>query len=109
MLLCGKCPPRVAAAVLARCTVFAGHDSGPMHLSACVGVRCAAVFSARNLPVQWHPHGRGHLVFRADVSCAGCGLEVCVAEGRRCLAMIPADEVVRAVVGLARESEEGAE
>ena len=53
--LCGKIPPRVSAAVLERCRLFIGHDSGPMHLAASVGVPTVGLFSWFNPPGQWFP------------------------------------------------------
>jgi ADP-heptose:LPS heptosyltransferase len=95
--LCGMLTPRESAAALAEATLFVGHDSGPMHLAAAVGTRCVAVFAARNLPRQWFPYGEGHRVVYHRVSCAGCGLEVCIDEGKRCLMSITVDEVLAEV------------
>jgi heptosyltransferase-3 len=99
MNMCGKTTPRVSAAVLRGCRLFVGHDSGPMHLAACAGVPCVAVFSGRNLPWQWFPRGgdRNRIIQRRP-DCAGCGLEVCIEHGKRCLAEIGVDEVERAVM-----------
>lgn len=58
--LCGRLPPRESALVIARARVFLGHDSGPMHLAAAVGSPAVAVFSRRNKPGIWFPHGPGH-------------------------------------------------
>jgi heptosyltransferase-3 len=101
--LCGKTTPRESATVLRRCCLFVGHDSGPMHLAACVGVPCVAVFSARNLPRQWYPQGgdRNRILQRRP-DCAGCGLEVCIEQGKRCLTDIGVDEVERAVLEMGR-------
>ncbi len=96
--LCGRLTPRESAAALAEATLFVGHDSGPMHLAAAVGTRVLAVFAARNLPRQWFPYGAGHRVVYHRVSCAGCGLEVCVEEGKRCLLSITVEEVLAAVL-----------
>ena len=91
--LCGRLTPREGAAALARAEIFLGHDSGPMHLAAAVGTPCVAVFAARNLPRQWFPVGRKHRVIYHRVNCAGCGLETCVVEGKKCLVGIGVDEV----------------
>jgi heptosyltransferase III len=100
--LCGKSTPRESAAVLKRCGLFVGHDSGPMHLAACVGVPCVAVFSARNLPRQWFPRsGDRNRILQRRPDCAGCGLEVCVEQGKRCLTDIGVGEVLEATLGLA--------
>ena len=53
--LCGRATPRVSAAALERATLFVGHDSGPMHLAAAMGVSCVAFFGNNNPPRIWHP------------------------------------------------------
>ena len=42
------------AAILARCAVFAGHDSGVTHLAAAVGIRALALFGSTD-PRMWGP------------------------------------------------------
>jgi len=91
--LCGRLSPRESAAALARAEIFLGHDSGPMHLAAAVGTPCVAVFAARNLPRQWFPVGRQHRVVYHCVECAGCGLETCIEQGKKCLVSIGVEEV----------------
>src|SRR5262249_9070637 len=70
---CGLLTPRMSAAVLEQATLFLGHDSGPMHLAAAVGVKCLAIFSARNPPGQWFPRGLGHQVLYHRTDCFNCG------------------------------------
>jgi ADP-heptose:LPS heptosyltransferase len=53
--LCGKTSPRVAAAILERCRLFIGHDSGPMHLASVTGIPTIGIFSWLNPPGQWFP------------------------------------------------------
>ena len=53
--LCGRCGPRVSAAVFERAALFVGHDSGPMHLAAATGIPVVAVFSWQAPPGQWFP------------------------------------------------------
>ena len=45
------------AAILARCEVFAGHDSGVTHLAAAVGARTLALFGPTN-PRVWGPRSQ---------------------------------------------------
>jgi ADP-heptose:LPS heptosyltransferase len=97
--LCGRLSPRESAAALAQAEMFVGHDSGPMHLAAAVGTPCVAVFAARNIPRQWFPFGKQHRVVYHRVECAGCGLETCIVERKRCLMSITVDEVMDAVRG----------
>jgi heptosyltransferase-3 len=95
--LCGSVTARESAAVLKAAQVFIGHDSGPMHLAAAVGTKCAAIFSARNLPGIWFPHGEDNRVFYKKTECAGCGLRTCVEFNKKCIAMVSVDEVSAAV------------
>jgi ADP-heptose:LPS heptosyltransferase len=96
--LCGRLSPRESAAALARTEMFVGHDSGPMHLAAAVGTPCVAVFAARNIPRQWFPFGKQHRVVYHRVECAGCGLETCIVERKKCLMSISVDEVMAEVL-----------
>ncbi len=56
--LCGTTTPRVSAAILERTRLFIGHDSGPMHLAAAVGIPTLGLFSWFNPPGQWFPGHR---------------------------------------------------
>ena len=96
--LCGALSPRESAAVLEKCEIFVGHDSGPMHLASAVGTPCVAIFSARNLPGQWFPARPGHRVIYHKTDCFGCMLETCVVERKRCILSITVDEVFDAVM-----------
>jgi ADP-heptose:LPS heptosyltransferase len=102
--LCGELSPRASAACFARARLFLGHDSGPMHLAATVGTACVAIFSARNVPRVWFPHGAQHRVIYHRVDCMGCGLYVCVVERKKCLTSITIEEVVGEVRKLLDEA-----
>ena len=95
--LCGKLTPRESAAVFAHAQLFLGLDSGPMHLAAAVGTPCVAIFAARNIPRVWFPYGNRHRVLYHHVDCAGCGLETCIVEKKKCLTSITIDEVLAVV------------
>lgn len=101
--LCGALSPRESAALLEKAEVFVGHDSGPMHLASAVGTPCVAIFSARNLPGQWFPVRSGHKIIYHKTDCFGCGLEQCIAEGKKCIFSISVDEVHSATVALLKE------
>jgi ADP-heptose:LPS heptosyltransferase len=95
--LCGKLTPRESGAAMARAKIFVGHDSGPMHLAAAVGIPCVAVFSGKSLPRQWWPLGEQHRVVYHRVDCWGCNLETCIVQGKKCIVSIGVDEMMRAV------------
>jgi heptosyltransferase III len=98
--LCGGLSPRESAAVIQAAVMYVGHDTGPMHLAAAVGVPCVAVFSARNPPGIWFPWGTGHKVIFHAVPCAGCRLEVCIEYGKKCIASISPNEVYEAAIAV---------
>jgi ADP-heptose:LPS heptosyltransferase len=97
---CGQLSPRESAAVLAGARLFLGHDSGPMHLSAAVETPTVAVFSGRNLPGPWFPFAQEKNVFYNDVPCRGCGLEVCIEKGQRCILEIEPRSVAQRAIGI---------
>ncbi len=82
-----------SAALLKRCTLYVGNDTGAMHLAAAVGTRCLAVFGARAHEHSWHPYGRNHVVVRKRVPCANCYLSECPEFRLRCLNDISVEEV----------------
>ncbi|RKR82258.1 ADP-heptose:LPS heptosyltransferase [Mucilaginibacter gracilis] len=103
--LCGKSSPRVSAAVLKQAFLFVGHDSGPMHLAAAVGIPCVAIFAARNLPRQWYPRGNKNRIIYHKTDCAGCGLEICIIQKKKCILSITIDEVHDEIVNLINEGQ----
>ena len=98
--LAGRLSVFGSASVLAQCATFIGNDSGPTHLAAVVGIPCVAIFSARNAPGQWEPLGRHHVVIEDRPECAGCMLDDCVHEAKKCLTRIDTGRVIRAAVSL---------
>ena len=95
--LCGKTSPRVSGAVLKQANIFIGHDSGPMHLAACVGTPVVAIYSARNIPRQWYPRGNLNKIIYHKTDCAGCVLEICIAQKKKCILSITVEEVKAAI------------
>ena len=100
--LAGRLSVQESAALLARCSLYIGNDTGTMHLAAAVGCRCVAIFSSRDSPGLWEPFGPGHRVLRTDPPCAGCMLETCTAHSLVCLTSISADEVTSAALNILR-------
>ena len=56
--VCGKLSPRQSAATLEKSILFIGHDSGPLHLAAAVGVPAIGLFGNHMPPEKWHPYSR---------------------------------------------------
>jgi len=96
--LCGLLRVRETAAVLARADLFVGHDSGLMHFAAAVGTPVVAVFSSRNPPGQWFPHGTEHRVLYTRIDCQGCRRELCIDRQKQCIRSIGVEAVAAAVL-----------
>jgi heptosyltransferase-3 len=96
--LCGELAPRETAAALRKAELFLGPDSGPMHFAAAAGVPCVIAFAARTEPGVWFPQGAGHRILYRNVDCAGCKLETCVEQKKKCLTSISVDDMLAASV-----------
>ena len=59
---CGTLSPRESAAAMRGAAMFIGHDSGPLHLAASLGVSCVGLFGNFNPPKRWHPRGKQHRI-----------------------------------------------
>ena len=91
----GELSVREAAAVLEKCRLYVGNDTGTMHLAGAVGVPCVAIFAAIDWIGRWKPLGdRNHLI-RKSVDCEGCHQPVCPFDNK-CLELVTVDEVYRA-------------
>lgn len=86
-----------SAALLSRCSLLIGLDTGTTHLAAAVGVPCVVIQSANSFPGHWDPLGEHHSVVRADVPCEGCLLQECPIEGHPCMLNIGADRAWEAI------------
>jgi len=94
--LCGKLSPRVSAAVIERAQLFLGHDGGPMHLAAAVGIPIVALFSGRANPGTWFPFQEGADIFYPSKACICRGREICGAREQGCMMSLKPDDVVAA-------------
>lgn len=95
--LCGTLSVRGSAAVLARCIIYIGHDSGPIHLSNSVGVPCVGIYSSRNLPGIWFPSGQKNQILYTKINCQGCQLSICHDKKNRCIRLITPEAALAAV------------
>lgn len=99
--LAAQTTPAQLAAVLTRCDLLIGIDSGPMHVAAALGVPVVGVFGPTD-PARTGPMGEGHEIVFHRQPCAPCMAPTCV--DRPCMASISADEVAAAALRiLARE------
>ncbi len=81
------------AALLARCELFIGADSGPAHLAAAVGGRTVAIFSGTNHAHQWAPWGRAVSVLSRPQACSPCHRRQCPLADHPCMVGVQPSEV----------------
>jgi ADP-heptose:LPS heptosyltransferase len=86
-----------SAALLSRCRLLVGLDTGTTHLAAAVGVPCVVIQSANSFPGHWDPLGKNHSVVRADVPCEGCLQQECPIDGHPCMRNLTVDRVWEAI------------
>jgi heptosyltransferase-2 len=99
----GKTTLRQAAALLKRCCLYIGNDTGPMHLAAGVGTPvielCCHPLTGSPMTSPWperfHPWNVAQTVLRPPVPLAPC-VDGCVADDAHCIRTIGVDEVLRA-------------
>ena len=95
---------RRAAAVLARCRLFIGNNSGPLHLAAALGIPTVS-FRGPTRAGRWTPLGGPHRVLeRPELECLGCERGACPRGSHACLAGISPREAFAAVAELLRET-----
>jgi lipopolysaccharide heptosyltransferase II len=95
--LAGRTTPSQLAALLARCDLLVGIDSGPMHVAAAVGTPVVALFGPTD-PNRTGPQGEGHHVIFHEQECWRPCVHPVVPDckHRRCMDSITVDEVLSA-------------
>ena len=100
----GKTTLRQAAALLKRCQLFIGNDSGLMHIAAAVGVpvieltchpKSGSPYSY-NSPVRFRPWGDNHTIIRPETSIPPC-IDECIARYPHCILGITIEKVKEAL------------
>lgn len=92
---------REMAAVLRRCRLFVGNNSGPAHIARAVGIPVVEIFGPRDhrrFETRGPAAGR---TLRVDLPCSPCG-DLCRFERARCLEALAVEEVRRACADLLR-------
>ncbi|MEK6709689.1 MAG: glycosyltransferase family 9 protein [Nitrospinota bacterium] len=88
---------REMTALIRRGDVFAGGDTGPLHLAAALGLPCLAIIGPTD-PVRNGPWGPGHAVLHQPLACSGCYGRAC--PDIECLGRIEAPEAARRLLGI---------
>lgn len=91
----GKTTIKQLAALLKRCNLFVGADSGVMHIAASQNTPIVAIWGGQNKPEHWRPLADEVTIIRKAVSCGPCGLKQC--RDLKCLKAITVQEVLEAI------------
>lgn len=83
------------AAILQRCSVAIGNDSGGMHLASCLGVLSATIFGPTT-PRKFAPIGPRNIVFYKPLECSPCRFKCDRNVFKECLNSITPEEVFEA-------------
>ena len=85
----------VLAALLARCRIYVGHDTGPMHLAAALGRPTVGIFGGGHWP-RFRPVGRQVASVVQPLPCFGCNWD-CHWGDAPCVKTLEPADVRRAV------------
>ncbi|MBN1493690.1 MAG: glycosyltransferase [Candidatus Omnitrophica bacterium] len=67
----GQLSIRLTAALIERCALFIGNDSGLMHIAAAVGTPSVVIWGPTNQAIT-APHGEAVTIVRKDLACSPC-------------------------------------
>jgi ADP-heptose:LPS heptosyltransferase len=94
---CGEFTVLQSGALLQRCSLYLGLDTGATHLAAAVGTPYVALYADMTYRGQWDPIGAEGTIVRKHVACGACHLKACTVAGHPCMTEIGTDEVWEAV------------
>ena len=96
--LAGLLSLRRSIAVLSRCRLFVGNDSGLMHIAAALGLPLVAIFGPTE-PGRTAPLANRFRLLHHGADCAPCQRRECPVD-HRCMTVVSVDEVLGAVAEL---------
>jgi ADP-heptose:LPS heptosyltransferase/GT2 family glycosyltransferase len=70
----GVVPLRMLPALISRCALYVGNDSGPKHVAALVGVPTIGIHSGTVDPTEWAPFGPEAVAVGRAMQCSPCYL-----------------------------------
>jgi ADP-heptose:LPS heptosyltransferase len=97
------------AALIRRCDLYLGNDSGVTHLASALEVETVALFGPTD-PLEWAPYGNRTTVIAQNIECSPCSAQVMKnCPHRKCLTTLSAAHVIgRVEKFLAKTRESGA-
>ena len=101
LVLAGGTSLRQLIALLAQCRVVITNDSGPMHLTAALGLPVVAIFGSTDERATG-PTGARARVVKRPVACSPCGRRECPIDFR-CMTNVTVDDVYVAALGVIKD------
>lgn len=92
----GKTTLRQMAALIEKCRLYLGNDTGPMHIASALKVPVVAIYGPSD-PISFGPWKVAHRIVRTNFSCSPCKFE-CPFDDPRCMTEISPEEVIAATV-----------
>jgi len=87
-------PLKNLIALISRCNLLIGNNSGPLHIATALGISTVSVMGPTD-PVRWWPKGDKNIVIRKDLPCSPCNRGIC--KEHKCMKLITVEEVTEAV------------
>ncbi len=81
-------------ALLRRCELFIGGDTGPLHIAAALKIPTVAIYGPSD-PLRNGPYGDNHFIIHKKIECSGCYKRSC--DIIECMKIISVDDVFSAV------------
>ncbi|HZD40372.1 MAG TPA: glycosyltransferase family 9 protein [Terriglobales bacterium] len=83
------------AALLARCDLYLGNDSGVSHLATVLGVATVVLFGPSDV-ARWTPRGKNVTIVTQNVECSPCSVSTMKScPHRKCLTALTPDDVIK--------------
>ena len=101
IMLAGRTSLKTLAAVLERCVLYLGGDTGPMHIAAAMSTPALAIFGPTD-PIRTGPLGDAHRVIRHRVPCGPCRRREC--DHHTCMQLVKVAEVTARAEEMIRAS-----
>lgn len=95
--LCGTLPLPLLPALLQRCALFIGNNSGPHHLAAALGTPTLGIHSGVVDAQEWGPQGPRAVALQKQMHCAPCYLPTTqdCPRAMACLRELPVSQVLQ--------------
>jgi heptosyltransferase-2 len=95
--LIGQTTLKEAIALIAKCHLFVGNDSGLSHIASALNVKTFVIFGPSNL-IMARPAGKNSFVIRKEKNCMPCSRRKRQRCGEKCLREIKVEEVLEKIL-----------